>query len=102
MCKSDPADPVREPLEEVLPPVARCRQHVLVAAHLGDDVLHDGVEQSLAPRDVAVEGHRLDVQLVTEAAHGEVGKPVGLDGGQGGRHDEIATQRLTLGGRLAS
>ena len=98
MGERDPTYAVGEPLQEVLPPVARGVQHLGVVVHLGHDLLDHSVEEVLPSRHVAVQRHRLDAQHGTEPTHREPGQPVLLDEPDRGRHDALASQGLPADG----
>ena len=64
----------------------------LVGADAGHEGLHHGVEELLLARDVAVQRHRLDAELLPEPTHGEAGQAVGVDELQRGLDDPVATE----------
>src|SRR3712207_1725282 len=75
----DPPDPVREPLQVVLPAVLGRQVHLRVAVELVDDQFHDAVEQVVAAGDVPVQRHPLDAEVGAHAAHRERLEPVLVD-----------------------
>jgi hypothetical protein len=95
----DAAYAVGQPLQEVLPAVGGADQDVVVLLHVRHDVLDDGIEQRLAARNVPVQRHGLDAELLAEPAHREAREPVGLDELQRRDDDPVAAERLPLRGR---
>jgi len=66
---------------------------------LGEHGLGDAVEQGCLVRCVAVNGHRVTIELAGEAAHGQPVDPVAVDELQCGGS---TTSRVILPSRLAS
>ena len=69
---------------------------------LGDDHVEHAVEQFVLVRDVLVERHRYDVELVGEPPHAERVRPVAIGQGHGGRQDPLPVEggpRLRLARR---
>ena len=92
-----PTYAVGEPLQEVLPAVARRVEDLLVDRHLVEHGADDGVQQVLATRDVAVQRHRFHAEHGAQAAHGESGEPELVDEGDGRGHDAGTVQWLPGG-----
>jgi len=95
MGERQPAQPVRQPAQVVLPAGGGQQQHLGVGVELVDDQVHDPVDQVLPARDVAVERHGLHVELAAEAAHGQGGQAFAFDQRRRRAQDRLPVQPLT-------
>ena len=96
------ADRYRSPAHSRLP-VSTVRREVDLAEYEIDDAVQDVVLVG----DVVVERHRLDLELLTEPAHGERLDPARIGENQGGAQNALPAQgrsrlgiRVGLGGHL--
>jgi len=86
-------DAVGEPLQIGLPALGRGEQCIVrTQVQLGDHPVDDALEQVFPSVDVAVERHRLDVELVAQPAHRQSGEPALVDEVDGRADDPLAGQ----------
>lgn len=93
MGQRDPPDPVREPLEVVLPTMLGALRHVRIAGPTVDDTFDHRIQQLLAAGHVSVQRHRLDPQHRAKPSHRQAGQSLVVDERQSGHHDPFAAQR---------